>query len=150
MSEPTIRQAREADTARLAALNCEFNGQECGWGLTADRATGTREVVLVAECEGLVVGFACLQLLYSACYPQPWAELTELYVTPAARGRGAGAALAREAERCARDAAATELLLRTNARNDIAQRLFVRAGLAASGNVVYRKALRERSSGATV
>lgn len=150
MSDPTVRLATDADALRLGMLNREFNGPECAWMPDATQASDRGEVTLVAECDGRVVGFACLHVLHSACYAHPWAELTELYVEPAFRGRGAGVALLREAERCARDRSASELLLLTNHRNEVARRLFVRAGLVASENIVYRKSLGVPENGATV
>ena len=85
-----------------------------------------------------MVGFLCSQALRSLCYDEPWVEITELYVVPAHRGRGAGRALVGAAMRRAQEAGASEVVLRTNARNSAAQNLFARIGLEAAPQLVFR------------
>jgi ribosomal protein S18 acetylase RimI-like enzyme len=69
-------------------------------------------------------------------------EITELYVVPTHRDHGAGRALLQEAMRRAEVAGASELLLRTNAGNSVAQSLFARMGLEATPQIVFRSLLR--------
>lgn len=136
----SVRRARPDDAGRLADLNRAFNGVErAPDGLAAALAAAhATETVLVAEESETLIGFLCLQTLRSMCYEAPWVEITELYVTPAHRGRGAGEALLREAVARATEAGASELLVRTNEANGPAQRLFERVGLERARQRVFR------------
>jgi ribosomal protein S18 acetylase RimI-like enzyme len=93
--------------------------------------TGT---ILVAECAGLVAGFATV--LARVPYEEiddpagEYALITDLVVREAFRRRGLGRALLREAERHARAAGATELRVGVLAANDSARRLYFRTGFA--------------------
>ena len=137
----TIRQATFADADVLARLNHEFNGGQ--WDAErvrqSLRADGSPETVLLAEEAGAVVGFMCLQTFRSVCYDAPWVEITELYVAPAHRRRGAGRALLHEGERRAERSGASELLVRTNTSNRPALSLFRRTGLEPAPQVVFRR-----------
>jgi predicted N-acetyltransferase YhbS len=117
-----IRRANESDAARLAELNLAFNDVKRSIDDIRRflQHTHSMETVLVAEDAGAVVGFACFQVLHSVCYDAPWAEITELYVTPAHRRRGAGKGLIQEAIRQAQQVGASEILLRTNVKNESA------------------------------
>jgi ribosomal protein S18 acetylase RimI-like enzyme len=137
----TVREATALDADQVAALNHAFNAVErevhrIRQSLLAETSP---ETVLVAEEAGAVIGFLCLQTLRSVCYDAPWVEITEVYVAPTHRGRGAGQALVRQAEVRAEKAGASELLLRTNHRNAAAQTLFKRMGLDAAPHVVFRR-----------
>ena len=137
-----IREARENDAQSLAELNQEFNGlmrpvQEIAIAL---QATGSPEVVLIAEDKG-IVGFACYQILYSVCYDAPWMEITELYVIPAHRRCGAGKALVSEALNRAEHAGVSEVLVRTNVKNEAAKTLFKEIGLVAAQDRVFCRSI---------
>jgi ribosomal protein S18 acetylase RimI-like enzyme len=134
-----IRKAHERDASHLAQLNQAFNGVKRSTDEIIHflQRTGSTETVLVAEEAGAVVGFACIQVLHSFCYDTPLAEITELYVTPEYRRRGVGNALVREAIGLARQSGASEILLRTNVKNDAAQNLFTQAGLNIAPEVVF-------------
>ena len=85
--------------------------------------------VTVAEEDGRVVGVASVAW-------QAWnrrAELSHLYVDAAARGRGVGAALLREAERAARTLGARCLWVETQQVNAPAIRFYLRQGFACCG-----------------
>ena len=134
-----IRKAYDADASHLAEMNHAFNGVKRSSDdiihfLQRNHST---ETVLVAEDGGAVVGFACIQVLHSFCYDSPSAEITELYVTPEYRRRGAGSALVREAIKVARQSEASEILLRTNVKNNAAQNLFSQAGLKIAPELVF-------------
>lgn len=138
-----IREATEADTGILAELNNAFNDvQRSAEQIRAQvAAADSPETILLAEELGSVIGFLCFQALRSVCYDPPWFEITELYVVPNNRGHGAGRALAEEAMRRAREAGASEVVLRTNTNNRIAQNLCARIGLAPAPQVVFRSVL---------
>jgi GNAT superfamily N-acetyltransferase len=97
-----IRFGRADDTAAILALIRELAEYERLLAeVTADetalRATlfGVRPSaeVLIAELEGGIVGFALFFESYSTFLAKPGMYLEDLFVRPAARGRGVGAAL---------------------------------------------------------
>ena len=85
----TIRRAAESDAPGLLRLNEKFNGKS---NLSAEQirlslAVNDREDVFVAEQEGKLVGFCCVQIFQSFCYEVRYAEITELYVDDAYQRR---------------------------------------------------------------
>lgn len=139
-----VRRCRPEDAQRLGELNRAFNGTEstvCA-KVVPDRA-GQREVILVAELDGNLAGFACLQIIHSACYTRPWAEVTELYVQPEVRRRGVGRCLMQEVERQARSNNVMKIHLRTDVANKTAHALYAAMGFSEETEVVFSKLLRE-------
>ena len=134
-----IRTAAVADAESLAELNQAFNGVYRGSDQVRSvlQTARSTETVLVAEDSGGVVGFVCYQTLHSVCYDSPWTETTELYVMPVHRRQGTGKALLCEAIRRAKEGGASEIVLRTNVKNDAARRLFEQVGLAMAPHVVF-------------
>lgn len=139
-----VREASEEDAQVLAELNTAFNGVQRSPELihAQMRGAAVAETILLAEELGSTLGFLCFQVLWSVCYDAPWVEITELYVVPPHRGHGAGRALLEEARRRAEVAGASELLLRTNVKNSVAQSLLDRIGFAAAPQMVFRSVLR--------
>ena len=130
-----IRLAEQRDTRNFSELNRRFNG--CA-GRLEERDERT-EKVIVAEVEGELVGFACVQIVRSVCSDSPSAELTELFVDEASRRRGVGAALVSEAERVSWKSRCSELVLRTKASNHDARAFFDRCGYDEAQHTIYRK-----------
>ena len=135
-----VRVATEADAQIVAELNKAFNGVQCSAEqIRAQmRASDLAETILLAHDHSSILGFLCYHVLWSACHDAPWVEVTELYVAPTHRRRGAGRALLEETLRRAEAAGASELVLRTNAKNSGAQSLFARIGLEAAPQIVFR------------
>ena len=97
----TIRRAAESDAPGLLRLNEKFNGKS---NLSAEQirlslAVNDREDVFVAEQEGKLAGFCCVQIFQSFCYEVRYAEITELYVDDAYQRRGIGRELLGYVER---------------------------------------------------
>ena len=138
-----IRTAIEADAQSLVKLNQAFNGvcRRSDEVRSALRTGRSSETVLVAEESGDVVGFVCFQTLHSVCYDSPWTEITELYVTPTRRRRGTGKALVCEAIRQAKESGVSEILLRTNVKNDAAKKLFSQVGLEIAPHMVFHSSM---------
>ena len=90
----------------------------------SDDLAPPRGALLVAVEDGAVLGCAGLRLL-----PDGVAEVTRVYVAPAARRRGLGASLVTEVERLARAHGARTLRLDTRADLVEARRLYARAGV---------------------
>jgi ribosomal protein S18 acetylase RimI-like enzyme len=83
--------------------------------------------ILVAHHEGSLVGFACVLAAAANDAPDdpgPFAFLSEIYVQPSFRGRGAGTALMAEAEGFVRSRGAKELRLAVLERNDAARAVY--------------------------
>ncbi len=141
-----VRPAREADVpalGRLAAALVAFHvaidplrfmnieNAEVGYGRWLGKESADPEaLVLVAEREGAVVGYA-----YARLEPKSYNELREacavlhdILVAPEARGTGAGEALLRAVAREMKARGAPRLLLLTAKDNVTAQRLFAKVG----------------------
>lgn len=91
-------------------------------------------VVLVAEMDGAVVGYA-----YAGIEPHSWKELRaragfvhDVLVDPSARGRGIAHALMEEAVGWMRSQGVPRVLLWTATQNAAARRLFERLGFRAT------------------
>jgi len=124
------RQATHDDVATLARLNAAFNGVHEPPERLAERLSDPAcvEIAILAEIEGLGVGFAGLRLVPCLFADAILAELTELYVDPSCRRRGVGLALIGHAERLAQQAGARELCLATGFDNQIGQAFYRAAG----------------------
>ncbi len=94
-----VRIAQPKDAYVLAKMNREFNHNLIEPMEIGKKLRRGNEIVLVAERENQVLGFACAQLMDSFCYVRPYAELTELYVRVAYRRKGVGTALVRNMEK---------------------------------------------------
>jgi len=122
----TVRLATPADAEAIYRLNLAFNDARATpayiAAFLAERAH--YETIYLAELAGQVVGMVGLRLLPSACDPEPYAELTELFVEQAARQQGVGRALVRAVEAVAHAAGASQLVLLTAWRNGGAHRFY--------------------------
>jgi GNAT superfamily N-acetyltransferase len=104
---------------------------ERGYGrFLVSQLSDPESVVLVAEQEGRVVGYA-----FAALEPMSWKELRDacgfihdVYVDESARGGGVGRKLVEEAIRWLASKSAPRVVLGTAAPNLPAQRLFTRLG----------------------
>lgn len=132
---PLVRTSTAADLDDVVRL---FTGYREFYGRPAEpsaarafleaRARDGDSLVLVAEVDGAVVGFAqCYPTWSSLSLARTWI-LNDLFVDPAARGTGAGRALVRGALAAARDAGAVSVSLETAATNAAAQALYVAEG----------------------
>lgn len=137
-----VRPAEAVDAACIRAMNCVFNESDVSVESIADMLrTPSAEVVLVAEVEGKVIGFAAAQVQASICYGQAWAELTELYVEPTSRRIGAGRALVSGIEAAVRQKGAMSMFLRSARRNIGASAFYTACGLVEVPHLVFEKAL---------
>lgn len=125
-----VRQATPADAAAVARLNEDFNAVRTDVAAMAARLERciTTERILLAEIDGLAVGFLSLWLFPVVCAPDPYAEVAELFVEEAYRRRGMGRALLEEAIALATRAGATELKVATDFHNTAAQQLYYAVG----------------------
>lgn len=137
----SVRPAVPEDAAALFQLNREFNGEGVAspGEMAAALAEPGPERVLLAFAAGEHAGFLCGIVKRSACYRELSAEVTELFVRPDFRRRGAARALLEAfLELCRQEGAATVTLL-TGEDNASARRLYESAGFALSGEVHYER-----------
>lgn len=85
-------------------------------------------LLLGAWRDGELVGHACLYWTFSSTSATEVVLLNDLYVTPEARGSGAGRALIEHARGVARERGASKLTWSTALDNRVAQRLYERTG----------------------
>ena len=134
-----IRTARASDWDAIRELL-----RELGYGFDASRAFAEllrdpAHVLLVAEEDGLVVGYANVNVRVQLHHERPVGTLDELCVAESARSRGLGAALvdAVVAEAAARGAEAVEVA--TNVRRERARRFYERCGFEATSWKLIRR-----------
>ena len=92
------------------------------------RSASTRLLLARDGDGGAVIGTATVVLYRTPA--RMHARLENVVVDEPARGRGAGEALTREAVKIAQDAGASVIELNTNARREVANRLYQRVGFA--------------------
>jgi GNAT superfamily N-acetyltransferase len=126
MLDLVIRIGSQADAPALARLNIAFNGGDETPERIATRLADPRcvETPLLAEIDGRAVGFAALRIVPCVFYPEPYVELTELYLEPEYRRVGIGRALVSYAETLERGAGARGLVVLTSLRNQAAQAFY--------------------------
>jgi GNAT superfamily N-acetyltransferase len=129
-----IRDAAPADVPELAAL---FDAYRRFYERAGDLVAAARYVAerlngptrfFVAVVDGAIIGFVHLLPTFDTLGMRPAWTLEDLYVDPAARRTGVGAALLQFAEGFARESGASRLTLSTAHTNTSAQRLYERNG----------------------
>jgi ribosomal protein S18 acetylase RimI-like enzyme len=152
MSHVKTRPAEERDLPAVAAL---FDAYRQFYEMPADLALARRylgerfergeSAILVAEdAAGEIVGFTQLYPAFCSVLADRTFVLYDLFVTPAARGTGAGRALMEAAEAYARTHGAARLQLQTAITNVIGQSLYESCGWKRDELFyVYEKSLRD-------
>lgn len=135
---PLIRQARVEDGNAVVALMRDFYAEE---HLTFDEiatpraareliATPDLGAIRLLEHAGAVVGYLVLTFCFSVEFGGRFALLDELYIVPAARGRGWGRHAIDLAAEAARAHGAGSLRLEVNHGNTRAKALYLDSGFA--------------------
>ena len=140
-----VRLAAAGDAEQLAALNEAFNGpgEATAEHVAESLQDNRQEIVVVAEEGAELAGFVCVQLRRSFCYENPAAEITEVYVKPAFRGRGIAERMIAFAEAyCAGNWPISEFVLLTGENNRAAQSVYRRLGYAQDRKLHFTKRLR--------
>lgn len=152
MTQVTTRPAEVRDLDAVAAL---FDAYRQFYEMPADPALARRylderfhrneSAILVAEnAGGELVGFTQLYPTFCSVLADRTFVLYDLFVTPAARGTGAGRALMEAAESHARENGAARLMLQTARTNTIGQSLYESCGWKRDDLFfVYEKGLRD-------
>ncbi|MCU0489272.1 MAG: GNAT family N-acetyltransferase [Anaerolineales bacterium] len=141
----TIRVAVVQDISELDRLNRVFNGCDENVEELVRRFEDPRRIEwpVVAEVDGRLVGFAALRLAPGLFYPEPHAEMTELYVEDAYRRRGIGRELVQYVERLAVEMGAVELWLMTGKENLPAQDFYRALGYEQDDLVMSKELKKE-------
>ena len=150
----TKAKTRQAEYADLDAIAPLFDAYRQFYEKPADLALARRylderfkrkeSVIYVAENEaGEVIGFTQLYPAFCSVLADRIYVLYDLFVTPAARGTGAGRALMEAAEAHGRKTGAARLQLQTALTNTIGQSLYESCGWERDNLFyVYEKSLK--------
>jgi ribosomal protein S18 acetylase RimI-like enzyme len=139
-----IRPAGQTEVPALVALMQALYA-EADFALSAGPAQRAFEALLadprlggvwLAEDGGGAVGHLVLTVSFSMEYGGLRGFIDDLYVRPAARGRGAGAGLLAAARADAARRGVRALHDEVGPDNDVARRLYARAGYADSGRLL--------------
>jgi len=133
--QPTIRPATSDDIATLAPLFEAYRAfyerepdADRARAYLQDRIAAADASALLAEVDGRVVGFALMYPGWSSLAMAPVLQLSDLYVEPGARARGAGRALLQACEAFGIARGAIRLQLETQRTNTVAQALYTELG----------------------
>lgn len=144
----TIREIRLAtvnDAEQLDDLNNEFNGK----GETSIKnikdslLNNQQEVVIVADDNGVLAGFVCIQLKKSFCYDEYMPEITEVYVKKEYRKRGIASAMIGFAEDfCNTKYPLHKFELLTGKNNYTAKSVYRKLGYKTDGEIHFSKQIK--------
>lgn len=141
-----IRPAVAADAVSLAALNGELGYPSAPSEVTARLAAiedSPGDAVLVAERQGLVVGWAHVALK-PTLLDVPSAQLVGLVVAEGERSAGIGRALLAEAERWAEARGVERMVVASRVTRERAHRFYEREGYAVlKRSLFFEKRLRD-------
>lgn len=144
MSDLSIRPAAPADVPALVALMGAFYA-ESDYPLPTANATRAFAALLadprlggawLAHLDGTHVGHVVLTVSFSMEYGGLRGFVDDLYVRPAARGRGVAAALLGAVRDACTERGVRALHVEVGAENEIARRLYARAGFADGGHLL--------------
>lgn len=132
----TVRPASLSDLDTVAALFDDYRQfyeqaparQQARDFIEARMRQGESEILLAHEASGQAVGFCQLYASFCSVLAQPIYVLYDLYVQPAARRSGAGAALLRAAHQLAQAHGKARMDLTTARSNRPAQALYASLG----------------------
>jgi ribosomal protein S18 acetylase RimI-like enzyme len=144
-----LRPPRPDERAALLAMMEDFNRvegiafspQRTGPALVRLLGDPNLGAVVVAEREGALSGYAVVTYGFDLEWAGRDAFLTEIYVLPAARRAGVGAALLQEVQRVARANGAAAIHLGVLTDNRPAHALYRRAGFQPMARVFLTKPL---------
>jgi ribosomal protein S18 acetylase RimI-like enzyme len=151
MAQVKTRQATHGDLDAIAPLFDAYRqfyekpaDLELARRFIDERFRRNESTIFVAEdAGGKIVGFTQLYPAYCSVAADRIYVLYDLFVTPAARGTGAGRALMETAEAFARQAGAARLQLQTATTNIVGQTLYESCGwLRDNDFYVYEKSLK--------
>ena len=122
MDKPSVEIATPADAPSISDLLYEFNGEALPPAILTERMLQAQglETVFLSKLAGRLAGLLVLRTVPTLSDPEDWAEITELYVRPAARRRGVGKALVEAAIQYAQARGCTHVHLLVDPANRVA------------------------------
>jgi len=147
----TLRQIDVADVPLAVPLfgaYREFYGMPPDGGTAErflrERLTAGESIVVLANDAGEYVGFSQFFRSFSSVHACKVLVLNDLFVAPAARGKGIASALLKHAETLAQQSGASRLVLETTQSNLAAQALYTRSGwLHDRDALLFHRSIRE-------
>ena len=132
MAALEVRAASPEDARAISELLLEFNGEALEPQDLARRMAeaGEFEIALLGLWQNRVAGILVLRVVPTLSGAADWAEITELYVRPAARRHGLGSSLLRAALERARGHGCGEVHLLVDPDNAGAIAFYESAGFA--------------------
>ena len=138
----TIRTARKQDATELLEMLRVSEGAEhirsSAGDIEGQLGQVETEHVLVAEVSRRIVGYAAVQITSSFAYYRPTAELTNIFVLPAARGSHVGAKLLAAVVTLCRERKVLECFARVDRENSVAIGLYEACGFEQASHFEYR------------
>ncbi|MEF3353790.1 GNAT family N-acetyltransferase [Paenibacillus sp. GYB006] len=136
-----LRWATAKDALDLVKLNNEFNGVGITEEEVIENLSYSNELVALALMNNVPVGFACAQFYKSICYPNPHAEITEMFIKEDVRRKGIATSLLAfiEAELKLRGVSSVKLL--TGKKNEAAIQTYERSSYIKQKEQVLQKKL---------
>lgn len=136
-----IRKAIKSDAPGLLVLNEKFNGvSNISVAQIEDSlANNDREEVFVADQNGELVGFCCVQIFKSFCYDVNYAEITEIYVDDRCQHQGIGTLMLNYIEQYFEKVDIKGFQLFTGGENYSAQAFYEKIGYKKTSEIMYRK-----------
>ena len=119
-----IRKAGTNDATILSKMNYEFNHLRIEPKDIHKKLKRESEIVLVAEVDDQLSGFACAQIVNSFCYAKPYAEMIELFVRATSRRMGVGKALVGAIEKELLSCGVSHIHILTGMKNKPARALY--------------------------
>lgn len=141
-----IRLATVNDAEQLEVLNSEFNGkgEATLQNIKDSLLKNQQEVVIVADENGLLMGFLCIQLKKSFCYDEYMPEITEVYVKVEYRKRSIASTMITFAEDyCRKKYPFHKYEILTGKNNFIAQLVYKKLGYKDDGEIHLSKRIKK-------
>ena len=139
-----IRLARKEDAEQLLLLCNQFNGEgeTSAAHIEQSLLQNQQEIAVVAEEDGVLAGFVCVQMKRSLCYHAISPEITEVFVCEAHRRKGLASKMIAFAEMCCMEQSGVRRFeLQTGEKNFAAQELYRSLGYYEENEVLMEKAM---------
>lgn len=139
-----IRLARKEDAEQLLLLCNQFNGEgeTSAAHIEQSLLQNQQEIAVVAEEDGVLAGFVCVQMKRSLCYHAISPEITEVFVCEAHRRKGLASKMIAFAETyCMEQSGVRRFELQTGEKNLGAQALYRSLGYYEENEILMEKAM---------
>lgn len=139
-----IRLAKKEDAQQLLRLCNQFNGEGETSAAHIEQSIlqNRQEIAVVAEEDGVLAGFVCVQMKKSLCYHAVSPEITEVFVCEEHRRKGLASKMIAFAEAyCMEQNGVRRFELQTGEENFAAQALYRSLGYYEENEILMEKAM---------